>query len=87
MMYIRATVYNVYTVFLFAAGTDTSRFTLDWFLQLMALYPNIQDKLYEEIIANIGKDVVVQDYFFNVGNIFCMHCSYYLYLIMFISHT
>ena len=40
---------------MFAAGTDTSRFTLDWFVQLMALHPNIQDKLYQEIDSNVGK--------------------------------
>ena len=40
---------------MFAAGTDTSRFTLDWFVQLMALHPNIQDKLYQEIESNVGK--------------------------------
>ena len=40
---------------MFAAGADTSRLTLDWFVQLMALHPTIQDKLYQEIESNVGK--------------------------------
>ena len=36
-------------------GTNTSRFTLTWFVQYMAAHPNIQDELYEEIVSNVGK--------------------------------
>ncbi|XP_051573113.1 cytochrome P450 2K6-like [Myxocyprinus asiaticus] len=47
---------------LFAAGTDTTTTTLCWSLLLMAKYPEIQDKVQEEIDRVIGgRQPVVED--------------------------
>ncbi|XP_056309094.1 cytochrome P450 2K1-like isoform X2 [Danio aesculapii] len=47
---------------LFAAGTDTTGTTLRWGLMLMAKYPNIQDRVQEEIDRVIGgRQPVVED--------------------------
>ncbi|KAK7175350.1 hypothetical protein R3I93_002300 [Phoxinus phoxinus] len=47
---------------LFSAGTDTTGTTLRWGLMLMAKYPHIQDRVYEEIDRVIGgRKPVVED--------------------------
>ncbi|XP_077408813.1 cytochrome P450 2K4-like isoform X4 [Vanacampus margaritifer] len=47
---------------LFAAGTDTTAATLRWSLLLMAKYPDIQDKVHEELRRVIGdRQVRVED--------------------------
>ncbi|XP_077367235.1 cytochrome P450 2K1-like isoform X2 [Festucalex cinctus] len=47
---------------LFAAGTDTTAATLRWSLLLMAKYPDIQDKVHEELRRVIGdRQVQVED--------------------------
>ncbi|KAK9961643.1 hypothetical protein ABG768_007057 [Culter alburnus] len=47
---------------LFVAGTDTTGTTLRWGLMLMAKYPHIQDRVYEEIVRVIGgRQPVVED--------------------------
>ncbi|KAK2916846.1 hypothetical protein Q8A67_001220 [Cirrhinus molitorella] len=47
---------------LFVAGTDTTGTTLRWGLMLMAKYPHIQDRVYEEIDRVIGgRQPVVED--------------------------
>ena len=38
------------------AGIDTSRLTLRWALYHMAVYPEIQAKVQEEIDSVVGKD-------------------------------
>ncbi|XP_017344207.1 cytochrome P450 2K1 isoform X3 [Ictalurus punctatus] len=47
---------------LFAAGTDTTSTTLRWCLLLMAKYPQVQDRVHEEIDRVIGgRQPVVED--------------------------
>ncbi|XP_061668847.1 cytochrome P450 2K1-like [Syngnathoides biaculeatus] len=47
---------------LFAAGTDTTAATLRWSLLLMAKYPDIQEKVHEELSRVIGdRQVHVED--------------------------
>ncbi|XP_061561089.1 uncharacterized protein LOC133417371 [Phycodurus eques] len=47
---------------LFAAGTDTTAATLRWSLLLMAKYPDIQEKVHEELSRVIGdRQVQVED--------------------------
>ena len=41
---------------LFAAGSETTSTTMRWSLLFMAAYPDIQQKVYEELSATIGKD-------------------------------
>ena len=41
---------------LFLAGSETTTTTLRWSLLFMAAYPDIQQKVYEELSATIGKD-------------------------------
>ncbi|XP_053195234.1 cytochrome P450 2K1-like isoform X1 [Scomber japonicus] len=47
---------------LFAAGTDTTGNTLQWFLVFMAKYPHIQDQVQEELSRVVGsRQVQVED--------------------------
>ncbi|XP_051987312.1 cytochrome P450 2K6-like [Xyrauchen texanus] len=63
----KATLFHMQNLFytvnnLFAAGTDTTTTTLRWSLLLMAKYPQIQDKVQEEIDRVIGEhQPVVED--------------------------
>lgn len=41
---------------LFAAGSDTTSTTILWCLVYMLYYPKIQEKVYQEIEANVGTD-------------------------------
>eukprot|EP01132_Coremiostelium_polycephalum_P006789 gene6789-8424_t len=41
---------------LFLAGTDTSSGTIEYFTLFMANYPEVQQKAYEELISQFGKD-------------------------------
>lgn len=41
---------------LFVAGSETTTTALRWSLVLLAEHPDIQDRLYTEIVNNIGTD-------------------------------
>ncbi|CAK6963004.1 cytochrome P450 2K1-like isoform X1 [Scomber scombrus] len=64
---IKDSYYNdenlVYSVMnLFAAGTDTTGNTLQWFLVFMAKYPHIQDQVQEELSRVVGsRQIQVED--------------------------
>lgn len=45
---------------LFLAASDTIFSSLGWILRLMAEHKNIQQKVYNELIANLGKDGVAR---------------------------
>ena len=46
---------------LFNAGTDTSQNTLMWMLLFLANYPEIQERIYQEINESIGDRIPIQD--------------------------
>src|SRR4051812_40557179 len=41
-------------------GTDTTSGTMTYAIKMLSEYPNVQEKLYEEIITVIGKDATPQ---------------------------
>ncbi len=44
-----------YSLFLYLGGTDTTRYTMMWILQYMAMYPDVQAKMQQEIDNVMGK--------------------------------
>ena len=46
---------------LFNAATDTSQSTLMWMLLMLANYPEIQERIYQEINESIGDRMPIQD--------------------------
>ena len=54
-MYVFNILLVVYYTCHVAAGTDTTRHTLYWFLQYMVMYPNVQTKMQKEIDEVLGK--------------------------------
>lgn len=41
---------------IFGAGMQTTAMTLLWTILYLVKYPEIQERIYEEIVANVGKD-------------------------------
>lgn len=46
---------------LFSAGTDTTRITLNWVLLYLSNYPDMQEKIRNEVKENIGDRAPIQD--------------------------